>query len=65
MEGIVEHWEEKQEMKVSKYWYLTRVYACVLCGAENRSRERVYGPKPEDPNERLIWNDTACPQHFF
>ena len=57
---------ETEIRKKKGYWYKTTVYACVLCGHENRYRERIYDrPKPEDPNERLIWHDDACPRHFM
>ena len=47
--------------KEQKYWYVTDIYACVLCGKEKRYRYRVY-IKPENSTN---WKDDACPTHFI
>ena len=48
-----------------KYWYYTEVWSCVLCFRERKYRERKYTPKPENPSERTVWHDDACPEHFM
>jgi len=41
--------------KSKKYWYLTMVFWCPICGNEDRYRERKYSTKPRDPEERYEW----------
>lgn len=43
-----------------KYWYVTEIYACVLCGREIKSKYRVY----IKPDRSIIWHDDACHNHF-
>jgi hypothetical protein len=50
-------------MKKKKYWYKTDIYYCVLCGKEDRVKERIYSDKPKEPQERTIWYETACSEH--
>jgi hypothetical protein len=38
-----------------KYWYRMYFGECPLCGRSKSYRERVYGEKPEDPNERYVY----------
>lgn len=46
-----------------KYWYVVETTACVLCGREKTNRYRVYEePKPE---QKHIWKDDACGEHFM
>lgn len=48
--------------KAKKYWYVTEVTACVLCGREKRYRYRVYTkPKPQD---KIKYDEDACGEHF-
>lgn len=44
-----------------KYWYVTDVYACVLCGGESKYKHRVY----VKPVMSINWSDTACDYHFI
>jgi hypothetical protein len=39
--------------KTGKYWYLITIHECPLCGRGNTYRERQYSPKPEDPAQRV------------
>jgi len=49
--------------KKRKYWYVVETTACVLCGREKVDRYRVYEkPKPE---QKHIWKDYACGEHFM
>lgn len=50
--------------KVSnKFWYITEITACVLCGREKKSKYRVYEkPKPEN---KQTYNEFACSEHFM
>lgn len=52
-------------MKSGKYWYKIDIYYCVLCGKENKLKERQYLEKPKDINDRIIWHETACSEHFI
>jgi len=65
MSNIIENWEFKQQKKVGPYWYKTTVYFCVLCGRQNKYRERQYDPKPENPSDRTSWHQDACNEHFM
>jgi hypothetical protein len=47
-----------------KYWYFVTVYTCVLCGHEDKYRERRYDPKPADWWERHKFHEEACGSHF-
>jgi hypothetical protein len=52
--------------KEIKYWYLTTVSECVLCGAFRKERERVKDKlKPGDWNERNVFKQFACEIHFI
>ena len=43
------------------YWYLITIYYCVICGKEDKYRERIYDkPKPENWNERNIFIENMC-----
>lgn len=44
-----------------KYWYVTEIYACVLCGHEKKHKYRVY----EKPINKIIWHDDVCATHFI
>jgi hypothetical protein len=46
-----------------QYWYVIETTACVLCGREKVNRYRVFEkPKPE---QKYIWIDDACGDHFM
>jgi len=49
---------------VSKYWYHTTGYVCVLCGHENVYRTRRPMPKPVDYLDRNEYHEIACEHHF-
>lgn len=42
------------------YWYKVYTTVCVCCGRENVEKERVYGPKPDDPAERYEYIEELC-----
>lgn len=44
-----------------KYWYRTTIRACVLCGYEDRYKERVY----DESEKGTFWIDFACDVHFL
>lgn len=37
------------------YWYRMYIGECPVCGRDKSYRERVYGSKPKDHDERYIW----------
>jgi len=47
--------------KKQKYWYVTDIYCCVLCGYEKKYRYRVY----EKPEFKINWHDDVCAEHFM
>lgn len=50
---------------VRRYWYLLHVGECPVCARDQSYRERVYGPKPVDPGQRVRHLPLhACPEHF-
>lgn len=36
----------------TRYWYYISVDYCPVCGSEDTTRERVYGPRPEKWEDR-------------
>lgn len=42
-----------------KYWYLTEVYCCVLCGKETKYKNRVYRIEEKG----VKWLDDLCWEH--
>ena len=36
---------------MKKYWYVTIVWHCPVCGKEDKRRHRVY----EKPKESIVW----------
>lgn len=44
-----------------KYWYLTTIESCVLCGVEHKYRERVFSIELKG----ISWVEYACPGHFM
>lgn len=50
----------KSETK-QKYWYMTEIDYCVICGREKKCRYRVY----EKPEHSIILKETACHGHFI
>jgi len=41
-----------------KYWYITIIWNCPLCGHQDCYRETRFTKKPIDPNERIEWHDS-------
>ena len=41
----------------NKYWYRFFCIRCPLCGSEDWSRERVYGIKPLNHEERYVFHE--------
>lgn len=46
-----------------KYWYKTEITYCVLCGKEKIVRYRV--TEEPTPEQKHIWIDDACSEHFM
>lgn len=60
--------EKKKEDKRKRkgYWYMTHIRECVLCGAGETTRYRVYDePKPANPWDRYEYEQFACWSHFL
>lgn len=54
---------QQKNKKKQKYWYVTEVNCCVVCGCETREKHRVHEkPKPQEKN---VWRDFACWTHFI
>jgi len=51
----------KTSVEKPKYWYLTEVEYCVLCGRERKSRERVY----DKAKSGTVFTEFACNNHFI
>lgn len=41
-------------MEKENYWYKFYVGSCPVCGRDASYKERIYGEKPEDINERYV-----------
>jgi len=37
------------------YWYRLYFGECPVCGRDQSYRERVYGPKPKKPKDRIVY----------
>lgn len=44
-----------------KYWYRTVIYYCVLCGHEDKCRERVYNIEEKG----TVVYEKVCGDHFM
>lgn len=44
-----------------KYWYITKIEFCVICGREKKRRYRVY----VKPTNNIKSTEYACGEHFF
>lgn len=56
----------KKSKKPKKgYWYKFFYQDCVLCGRENRWKERQYTEPPKDSQDRHEHRDYACDYHFM
>jgi hypothetical protein len=51
---------QKKNVNGEKYWYATDVYACVLCGKEQKYRGRVY----DESQKGIKWHDDLCWGHM-
>lgn len=47
-----------------KHWYRIHTTECALCGRGDQWRERMFTPKPTDPQERYRYTQYGCPEHF-
>lgn len=47
------------------HWYKFYTRECVLCGAGETIRVRMYTPKPTDQNECFDFEQFACSEHFM
>lgn len=52
--------QNKLKMK-RKYWYITEITECVLCGCGKKHRYRVY----EKPKNSIDYVNFACSTHFI
>lgn len=50
---------------MSKYWYKIFIEECVLCGRIVKYKERQYSEKPKEYDERIIYTQSACSNHFI
>lgn len=55
--------ERLRFMQAQRYWYVTEIATCVLCGREKKNRHRVY-KEPERAGRTLFIED-ACQEHFI
>lgn len=39
------------DKRKEKYWYKTYIVECPVCGSGSETKQRVYGEKPENPDE--------------
>jgi hypothetical protein len=53
----------KNTKKKNKYWYVTQVIECVLCGRQKKYKWRVY--KNPSLYDKLIYEQDACGEHFM
>lgn len=44
-----------------KYWYVTEIEFCVLCGREKKTKYRVY----IKPKNKIKTKEHACSEHFI
>jgi len=51
---------------MKKYWYMTEITECVLCGKTTNVKYRVYDtPRPDNRADRMIYRQEACSTHFI
>jgi hypothetical protein len=49
-----------------KYWYMTEITECVLCGHTDTVKYRVYDrPRPKNRGDRMKYDQKACSIHFI
>lgn len=42
---------------MKQHWYRITTLACPVCGGGETIRERIYGPRPEDPCDRYVYDE--------
>jgi len=47
-----------------EHWYCLYETECVLCGRGEKWRERVYGPRPEKYEDRHVFEQFLCCNHW-
>lgn len=60
--AIVEGGYDRQK---ETYWYKQWIRECALCGYTQKYKWREFTPKPDDPNQRIEFEQTACSEHFL
>ena len=45
----------KKKYKLGPHWYLTTIQECPVCGKQTSEKTRVYGIKPPDCAQRIIY----------
>lgn len=62
-------WNEEEYYEPPKHmpehWYRMYESECVLCGRGHKWRERVYGSRPENYEDRYVLEQYACCGHFL
>lgn len=47
--------------QIKPYWYFIEIHECVVCGATDTIRTRIYdSPKPDDISKRYKHNTMMC-----
>ena len=54
-----------QDKTSPRYWYVTHVTECVLCGRSEIYRQRRYDDRPPDPVNRYVFEQFVCPEHLL
>ena len=44
-----------KKYKLGPHWYLTTIHECPVCGIQYGDKERIYGKKPANPQDRIIY----------
>jgi len=44
---------------IKPHWYLRHIRECPVCGADDSYRVRMYTPRPENPDERIVYGTTS------
>jgi ribosomal protein L37E len=56
----INHHKLNLRMPHPPHWYKITTEECVACGAGGTTRERVYGKKPVNPQERYHYEQYLC-----
>lgn len=46
---------KKKKYRLGPHWYLTTIQECPVCGRQTSEKVRVYGIKPSEPSQRIIY----------